>query len=336
MDENPVVKKSEFKTKRSFTERMRENPWIVSTLILGVLVLVFLVTSSGVTGRITGNVVSEKDIGQQVLSYYESNGVSGLTLDSVKEVSGLYVVNFNYQGQVVPIYVTKDGKYSGSLTPLSSGSSDNSNTNTQAQEIPKTTKPSVELYVFTYCPYGLQMEKAMLPVARLLANKIDFKVRQIGAMHGEFEKIEAERQLCIEKEYPTKILDYMVAFAEDTSIGDCRGDAVCVAPKLNSLFTKLGISKSKIEACMTKDGEALYNAEVSNANSKGVGGSPTIIINGVNAQLSRSPEAVKTAICDSFSNAPSECSQVLSSDQASPGFGTSTGSGSASGIQCGV
>ena len=333
----PAESNSDAGENPTITDRFRGNPWILATIVLGIVLLIFLVTSSGVTGRITGNVISENDVGDMLLKVYEANGIQGLTLDSVKEVSGVYQVNFNYQGQVVPIYVTKDGKYSGSLTPLSSDpSSDNSNTNTQTQEIPKTTKPSVELYVFTYCPYGLQMEKAMLPVARLLANKIDFKVRQIGAMHGEFEKIEAERQLCIEKEYPTKILDYMVAFAEDTSIGSCNGDATCVAPKLNSLFTKLGISKSKIEACMTKDGEALYNAEVGNANSKGVGGSPTIIINGVDAQLSRSPEAVKTAICDSFSNAPSECSQVLSSDQASPGFGTSTGSGSASGIQCGV
>ena len=333
----PAESNSDAGENPTITDRFRGNPWILATIVLGIVLLIFLVTSSGVTGRITGNVISENDVGDMLLKVYEANGIQGLTLDSVKEVSGVYQVNFNYQGQVVPIYVTKDGKYSGSLTPLSSDpSSDNSNTNTQTQEIPKTTKPSVELYVFTYCPYGLQMEKAMLPVARLLANKIDFKVRQIGAMHGEFEKIEAERQLCIEKEYPTKILDYMVAFAEDTSIGSCNGDATCVAPKINSLFTKLGISKSKIEACMTKDGEALYNAEVSNANSKGVGGSPTIIINGVDAQLSRSPEAVKTAMCNSFTNAPSECSQVLSSEQASPGFGTSTGSGSASGVQCGV
>ena len=147
----PAESNSDAGENPTITDRFRGNPWILATIVLGIVLLIFLVTSSGVTGRITGNVISENDVGDMLLKVYEANGIQGLTLDSVKEVSGVYQVNFNYQGQVVPIYVTKDGKYSGSLTPLSSDpSSDNSNTNTQTQEIPKTTKPSVELYVFTY------------------------------------------------------------------------------------------------------------------------------------------------------------------------------------------
>ena len=33
------------------------------------------------------------------------------------------------------------------------------------------------------------MEKAMIPVVKLLGDKIDFTIRQIGAMHGDFEKL---------------------------------------------------------------------------------------------------------------------------------------------------
>jgi len=33
-----------------------------------------------------------------------------------------------------------------------------------AQELPKTAKPKVELFVMSHCPYGTQAEKAMIPV----------------------------------------------------------------------------------------------------------------------------------------------------------------------------
>lgn len=308
--------------KKTIFGNMRENPWILSTFVLGVLVLILIIGSF--SGKLTGNVVSGDSAGQQMLDYFNSNGVEDLTIKSVDDVSGVYKVNFEYQGAVVPYYVTKDGKYAGSLSPLSLSNSDSSGSKTQPQkDIPKSSKPFVELYVFTYCPYGLQMEKAMIPVAKLLGSKIDFKIRQIGAMHGDFEKVEAERQLCIEKNYPNKYLDYITAFAENTAIGDCKGDATCLTPKLSSLYSKLGIDANKINSCMNTDGDKLYNAELSNSESKGVSGSPTIIINGVEASLSRSPDAVKTAICAAFNGAPSECSQTLSTNQASSGFGVS-------------
>lgn len=321
-------KKEHFHKKSNLTEDMRKNPWILSTLVCGILSVVLLI--SIFSGGLTGNVISAKSAGEKILTFYQDMGVEGLTLDSVNEVSGLYEVNLKYNGRVIPIYVTKDGKaFTDSLTPTEDSSS-SSNQDTQQQEIPKSEKPIVELYVFTYCPYGLQMEKAMIPVVKLLGNKIDFKLRQIGAMHGEYEKIEAERQLCIEKNYPDKFLDYVLAFAEDTEIGSCSGDATCLVPKLNALYTKLGIDSSKINSCISSEGEKLYNAEVSNSNSKGVSGSPTLIINEVNAQASRSPEGIKGAVCSTFSEVPSECTQTLDNNQASAGFGAGTSSSSTS------
>lgn len=322
--------------KNNFTEKVRENPWILATLVLGVLSIVLLTTT--LFGGITGNAISANSAGEKLLQFYESAGITGLSIESINEFSGLYEVNLNYKGDIIPVYMTKDGKNlipESSVSPLEPTSDTNTDTDTSTgTEVQKSDKPKVELYVFTYCPYGLQMEKAMIPVVNLLKDKIDFKIRQIGAMHGEYEKIEAERQLCIEKNYPAKFLDYVLAFAEDTSIGDCRGDAACVAPKLNSLYAKLGIDASKINSCMASDGEKLYNAEVSNSDSEGVSGSPTLIINGVQTQSSRSPEAIKGAICSAFNNIPSECSQTLSTSQASAGFGSSASSSTSTGSQC--
>jgi len=309
--------------KNNLTEKVRENPWMLGTFVLSVLVVALLLLTF--TGGITGNAISSSAAAEKTLAFYESAGISDLTLASIEEISGLYQVNLNYKGSVVPVYITKDGKnIAESLIPLESSSS----TETETQEVPKSDKPEVELYVFTYCPYGLQMEKAIIPVANLFGSKIDLKIRQIGAMHGEYEEIEAKRQLCVEKKYPNKFLDYVKAFAEDTSIGSCNGDATCLVPKLNTLYNQLGIDASTINSCMTTDGVTMYEAEVQNSGAKGIGGSPTLVINGVEVSSGRSPEEIKGVICEAFNNVPSECSQTLSTAQASAGFGSGTDSGS--------
>jgi hypothetical protein len=317
--------------KHSFTDKARNNPWIISTLVFGGLAIVLLVSTF--YGGFTGNAISAKSAGEKILTYYTSMGVEGITLDSINEVSGLYEVNLLYKGQAIPIYVTKDGKsFTESLSPTTETAS---NSETTQEEVPKTDKPSVELYVFTYCPYGTQMEKAMIPAVKLLGDKIDFKIRQIGAMHGEYEKIEAERQLCIEKNYPTKFLDYVLSFAESTEIGSCsQGETTCLTPKLTALYSKLGIDGAKINSCMASEGEELYNEEVANSKAKGISGSPGLLINGVQSSVSRSPEAVKGVICSAFNTVPSECSTTLSTSQAAAGFGTGTSSGSASAASC--
>lgn len=319
--------------RETLTFRMRENPWILSTFVLGLLVLILLVPFAG----LTGNTISEKDAGEKLIAYYESVGATGLSLNSVGEESGMYKIILNYQGSEIPFYVTKSGYIIGNnLVSITEDATSSSSSNTQTTEVPKTTKPSVELYVFTYCPYGLQMEKATIPVAKLLAGKIDFKIRQIGAMHGDYEKVEAERQLCIEKNYPDKFLDYVLAFAENTEIGNCKGDATCLTPKINALYTKLGIDAKKINSCMTSEGEDLYNAEVQNSNSKGVSGSPTVLVNGVSSSMSRSPAGVLDGICQTFADTsvPQACATQLSSTSSVAGFGAGTSSSSSSGTQC--
>ena len=328
---------STFKVKRG--NLFRDKPWVVSTFVLGILVILLLVGSLG----ITGGTVSEKSAGDAILSLANSQGADAELVNVVKE-GDFYKVTLSIDGNNVPVYVTKDGKYfTSSLIPLteqtqetSPNSNSNTNTQTPAQDIPKSTKPSVELYVFTYCPYGTQSEKGIIPVVELLGDKIDFKIRQIGAMHGEYEKIEAERQLCIEKEYPAKYLDYVLAFALNSEIGACGGEATCVGPKIDALYTKLGISKAKIESCIASDGLTIYNAELSNSQKVGVSGSPTLIINGVKISSARDSASYLDVVCQAFSDGsvPAECGEQLSSASPSAGFGTGTTSGGATAAQC--
>lgn len=334
--EEPAEKKEEVKESPKkqidITEKVRGNPWILATFVCGALAMILLIVT--LSGGITGNAISSDDAAKKLLSFYEENGATNLTLNSVKEVSGLYQVNLDYKGEIYPFYMTKDGKNlitGESLIPLEPLSS---SSETEQEEVPKTDKPKVELYVFTYCPYGTQMEKAMIPAIKLFGDKIDFKIRQIGAMHGEYEEIEAKRQLCIEKEYPDKFLNYVLKFAEDKSCiisesnPSYNGDEKCLATKINNLFSNLGIDASKINSCMDSDGDKLYDAEVANANANDVSGSPTLIINGVEVSSGRSPEAVKGVICNAFNTVPTECGMTLGTEQAAAGFGSGTSSSS--------
>lgn len=116
-EENPFrVEGRPIRPKKTVTNQLRENPWILSTVVLGIFVLVFVIGTFDGVGSITGNVVSSEEIGEDLLAFYQSQGgIEGLSLDSVEEVSGVYRVNFLFEGTIVPIYVTKDGKFAGQL-----------------------------------------------------------------------------------------------------------------------------------------------------------------------------------------------------------------------------
>lgn len=321
--------------KKSILEKIPKHNWAITTYIFAILAIFLLISSF--TGGVTGRAISEDKAGETLVTYFNSVTGGGVELIKVEDIGNLYKVTVSYEDQEIPVYITKDGDYlvSGavSLSELEE-QTDTDSSDAQPQEIPKSNKPVVELYVFTYCPYGTQAEKGMIPAAELLGDNIEFKIRQVGAMHGEYEKIEAERQLCIEKNYPNKFLDYILEFALDAEIGACGSNAQCSEPLVNALFTKLGIDKAKINSCMEKEGEDLFSAEEANAQGNGVGGSPTLIINGVEVQSARSPAAYLETICSAFNNAPSECEEVLDSASPSAGFGSSTAS-SASTSSCG-
>ena len=72
---------------------------------------------------------------------------------------------------------------------------------------------------------------------------------------------------------------------------------------------------------MKSDATKIYNEQNARANSLGVGGSPTFIINGAQVQVSRTAESIKEAVCNAFNTKPEECSQSLSTQSANPGFG---------------
>ncbi len=117
--EDVVEKKEEiFNKKGKLTEKMRENPWILSTFVLGVVTLIFLI--GNFSGGITGNVVSKDVAGEKILEFANQQGADA-ELVGVEEVGNFYEVTLIMDGRDVPLIVTKDGEYflSGNLVSLS-------------------------------------------------------------------------------------------------------------------------------------------------------------------------------------------------------------------------
>jgi len=323
------IKKEEKKVEKFFHKK--ENIWMSVSIVLAVILIVSL--GFNYFGN-SGSSISKDAAGKKVVEFIQTSfGADVTTFENVTDLGEIYIMNVPYQGQDIPVYVTKDGKYFiSSAIDMDTIVSDVSSTaSTTPTEVVKSDKPIIEGYFFSYCPYGTQFEKAMIPVYNLLKSKVDFNIVFIGAMHGEYEKIESLRQICVQKEYgKDKLWAYFEKFLANTNLGACNGEASCIAPYITTIMKNLSIDETKITTCMANDAEVIYNADVSKAGSLGISGSPTFVINGAQVQVSRSPEAVKTAICDAFTTAPSECSQVLSSTAASPGFGSGTGSASSS------
>ncbi|MBU2562416.1 MAG: GILT family protein [Nanoarchaeota archaeon] len=300
--------------KTNLTEKARENPWIVSTVVLGILILVLLI--GNFTGVLNGNVISKEEAGNVLLEFYESNGAEGLTLNSVEEVSGLYKVNFNYQGVVVPVYLTKDGTLAGSLNNIEPVSSTVAPTQ---ENLPKSDKPVVELFVMSYCPYGTQAEKGILPVLALLGDKIDFKLRMVHyILHGEPEDLENKRQLCIrEEEGNDKLNKYLVCMLDS--------DDPYAPADVGACEKKVGIDSTKLSNCLENNADTYFASDSEISKNYGVRGSPTLIINGVESSAGRSPASYLVGICSAFNSAPEECYEELSTTPPSAGFGYAEG-----------
>lgn len=321
--------------------------WQTAAAVLGILLIISLFTGgfgtkSG-TKTATGTELTIQEAADKAITYINTNLLQpGTTakLVSSEEKNGLYNIKMDIGGREFDTYLTKDGSL---LFPSTVNLTQKVDTTTEptATETPpaveKADKPKVELFVMSYCPYGTQAEKGIIPVAELLGTKMDFSIKFVNyAMHGEKEVLENLNQYCIQAEQNTKYLPYLKCFLQ-------AGDG-------SSCLTQAGIDKTKLKACTDKTdttykiNDNLKNPTgqfpaflINDAENKqyGVRGSPTLVINGNQASTSRSPAAFLAAICNGFNEPPAECEQTLDSANPSPGFGYAAGTAAAAAAQCG-
>jgi len=312
-------------------------------LIMGILILTGCSGGEAKTVKLTpeeARVKAENYINEQLMPDGQSVEVS---LDEENtEVSGVYKVKVALaNGSELSSYITTDGKY---LFPesvdLDEKQEEPAETPPEPQaNAPKSDKPKVELFVMSHCPYGTQIEKGMLPVVELLGDKIDYQLKFVDyLMHGEKEMKEEIAQYCIQKEQNNKFINYLKCFiySADADSSGCLTQTGVNTSQLNSCIAQTDKEfKITEEFNKSQGGYPPFNIYKSENDQYGVQGSPTLVINQTQIQpAGRDSQSLLNAICSAFNNLPEECSQQLSTEMPSSGFGAGTASGSASG-DCG-
>jgi len=327
MEENNSSNTEISKSESEFMKKFKSNPWMGSTFVLGIAAIILLVVLF--YPRITGNVVSGDSAGAGLVDYLNTRTGGGVSFVSAEPMgSNLYSVMVSYQNQTIPVYVSKDGKYfvQGAVPITADAVTDPTTpTDTQPKDMVKSDKPQVDLFVMTHCPYGLQAEKGMIPTLKALGTQVDGNIRFVHYfMHGEKEELETYNQVCIREEQKPKYLDYVMCFSE---AGDSAG-----------CLKKVGIDQAKLTSCLANNyttAKKYYEVDKTLSNKYGVQGSPTLIVNGVEASSGRDSASYLTTICGAFNTPGTACSQKLSSASPGAGFGTAAAaSGSATDAQC--
>ena len=160
-----------------------------------------------------------------------------------------------------------------------------------ASRIARMGKPTLELFVMSYCSYGVQAEEKLIPVIKKFGDQIDFKLQFIArekekssaqditpftSLHGYPEIAENIRQLLIAQEYPDRYLDYIICRGKklDKSWEDCA--------------KKLGIDVAKIQALFdVPEAEQLFRENIQRAAALGIKASPTILVDGHKFQVNQ-------------------------------------------------
>jgi hypothetical protein len=186
----------------------------------------------------------------------------------------------------------------------------------------KSSRPATDLFVMSFCPFGVQTENAMEPVAGLLGTKADITVRSIATVngtsvdsvrsfHGPAEAQEDLRQLCLAKYYPQGLWSYLVEFNKNCQNGSVRQNAATLASCGTDAAGKAGIDNQKIETCASgTEGLELVRADETITKKYQVSGSPTLIINGQKYSGQRTPDAFKQFICARFETQPAGCNVI--------------------------
>lgn len=230
----------------------------------------------------------------------------------------------------VESYVTKDGRL---FFPqaLEIETIDSANTNPASAQsptpvnVPKSDKPEVELFVMSYCPFGTQMLKGLLPVLETLGDNIDFELKfNDYAMHEKVELDENLVQYCVQKEEPENLNAYLTCFLEAGDRENCLAENTNVN-KINNCVTatdkEFNVTENYNNKIDWKGNFPGFNVYKEDNAKYSVGGSPTLIINGANISSARDSVSLLNTICSAFNEAPEACSAQLNNQSPTPGFG---------------
>ena len=273
-----------------------------------------------------------------------------IKITEITEEHGLIKVVATSQGQEQILHITLNGKrfvfglisieeYKKQIKQQSKAQKEAAS----VKEENKNDKPTVEYFVMSYCPYGTQFEKGIIPVIKLLGNKIDAKLKFVDyAMHDKKELDENLSQYCIQKEQQNKLYPYLDCFLSsqgtakdiESCLASTKVDTSKLSACINSADKEFKITESYKDKSTWKGQFPSFNTNKADNKKYSVGGSPTFVVNGQRINSARDSQSLLKAICSGFKNAPAECDKKLSAASPAAGFGTDKASGGASGGGC--
>lgn len=312
---------------------------ILLVLVVGIIVGIYLPSKNeklSLNKSEVENIINEKLVGSE----------DKATVMEINPLGSISEVVLDFSGQKDSLYVTSDGNlYLQKIIDLTEAEKIEEEVEMANTVQNKSTKPSIELFVMSYCPYGTQMEKGYLPAIKVLGDKIDSEIKFVNyLMHGEKEAKENVLQYCIQKDSPDVFESYLECFLENGEVG------------VDGCLAENGLTRDGFDKCIvdsTKefgiqedlDNESTYLSgryplfRIHDDLNKeyGIQGSPSIVINGQKIDgVGRDAQSILNAICSAFEVQPEECNEVLSSSTPNPGFGYSEGTGSVAEADCGV
>jgi hypothetical protein len=171
-------------------------------------------------------------------------------------------------------------------------------------------KAKLEFYVMSQCPYGVQVEKAITPVAKQLGGALDLTIDYIGdgqpgafeSMHGPAEVRGDIAQLCANELAHDKLLDFVACQNENMKQVDTNWKECAQAN---------GIPVDGLESCINGDqGQQLLGKSFAAAAARNATGSPTIYLNGEKYQGGRKPTDFLKAVCGAIDNEAPACKDI--------------------------
>ncbi|HLU65734.1 MAG TPA: DsbA family protein, partial [Kofleriaceae bacterium] len=171
--------------------------------------------------------------------------------------------------------------------------------------------PTLELFVMSQCPYGVQVVDAAAEAKKKLGPDLNLVIDYIGqgtagnlsSMHGPSEVKGDLAQVCARELAPDRYLDMTVCQNQDMR---------SVATNWKQCAEKSGIDVAALGACIDgEQGQKLLAASFDRAKARGATGSPTMYLGGEKYEGGRKARDFMRAACAAMGEKPAAaCKEI--------------------------
>jgi len=317
---------------------------LIVGLLIGPMIMPAQPTVENKTEVFTPNMQKINEIKQIFEDYYylQTGERTSLSYSSAKEMDGIIQITYTSADLPQPLQIYASSNYQYlipnviSLTDLKNSieaAKKELDSASQPQEMQKSEKPDVKLYIMSFCPYGNVAEQAFNSVIHTLGDSFEFEPIYIiydetvspqynaqnqnycmadeqnvayCSMHGINELKQGIREIAIFRLYGAKTwADYVNAADQKCSLGNIEECWKTVAEEMD-------LNPAEIEKYYNDHLYEMLADQKQKTFSAKKFGSPSIVINGQDYSGSRTPESFKTAICSAFTALPEGCNATLS------------------------